>query len=270
MEKQEVKVALHSRESEMMVLGCMLTDLHALEVGSDSLEKECFYMTEHRLIFEVLQSFRKEGKPADIHLVCEELKRKGKLKETGGPGYITTLAQFAGTSAYVEEYIDQLEKTFILRKMIFNCQDFENRALESKENINTLFDDLERDLTILNRRRNKKIPVLSVRDRLRFEDDFLKSHRGCRYLGLKVKTIDEFNENFLGLRELILLAAAPNVGKTALAVQLAIETLLTEEDCCLAFFSLEMPASTIFRRMILSLSKINFRRYVFGGGSFEE
>lgn len=90
------------------------------------------------------------------------------------------------------------------------------------------------------------------------------SYKGKKYLGLCVKTIEEFNENLLGLRKLNLLAAAPNVGKTALTIQLALEVLLTEPSACLAYVSLEMSSLEIFTRMNLYLSEMNFRNFIFG------
>lgn len=105
---------------------------------------------------------------------------------------------------------------------------------------------------------------MNPQERLEKEREFLKKNRGGKYLGLRVKTIDEFNENFLGLRGLNLLAAAPNVGKTALTIQMAMEVLSIQEDTCLGYFSLEMSEEQIFRRMLLNLSGLNFRSFVFG------
>src|SRR5271154_3343182 len=96
----KVKIAPSSKESEMMVLGCMLTSINSLNIAADLLDDSDFYFTEHKLVFDILKSAYKADNPADVHLVCEELKRQDKLKAVGGAAYITTLAQYAGTSAY--------------------------------------------------------------------------------------------------------------------------------------------------------------------------
>ncbi len=80
----KVKTAPNSKESEMMVLGCMLTSINALNIAADGLDDADFYYTEHKIIFQVLKTAYKTDKPADIHLVCEELKRQEKLKAVGG------------------------------------------------------------------------------------------------------------------------------------------------------------------------------------------
>lgn len=260
----KIRTAPNSKESEMMVLGCMLTSLNSLQEASEGLDDSDFYFTEHKIIFQSLKKSHKNGKPADVHLICEDLKAQDKLKSVGGVSYIVTLAQYAGTSAYIEEYIDIVKNKALLREILYVSQESEKAALEDPENASHLLDELGIKVKSLESRQGKKIPIIDTSERLKREDGFLSKYRGQKYLGLRVKTIEEFNENFLGLRGLMLLAAAPNVGKTALTVQTAIEVLLTEKEACLAYFSLEMSEEQIFRRMLLNLSGLNFKSFVFG------
>lgn len=113
------------------------------------------------------------------------------------------------------------------------------------------------------------LPIVPIKERIRSHYEILKKYRGKKHLGLCVKTISEFNDKMLGLRKLILLAAAPNVGKTALTIQLAEEILLTEPDACLVYVSLEMDAEEIFTRMNLYLSGLSFNTYVLGSQQAE-
>ncbi|KKM16772.1 hypothetical protein LCGC14_1682430, partial [marine sediment metagenome] len=101
----QIKTAPNSKESEMMVLGCSLTSVNSLNTAADNLDDTDFYYTEHKKIFKVLKEAYKKDRPADIHIVAEELKRLDILDDIGGVAYLTTLAQFAGTSAYIEEYV---------------------------------------------------------------------------------------------------------------------------------------------------------------------
>ncbi|MEG1542840.1 MAG: DnaB-like helicase N-terminal domain-containing protein [Victivallaceae bacterium] len=263
----KVRVAPHSKESEMMVLGCMLTSFNGLQEAAETLDDADFYFTEHKIIFQALKKSHKNGKAADVHLICEDLKAQDKLKAVGGVSYIVTLAQYAGTSAYIEEYVDLVRNKAILRDVLYVSQEAEKAALEDPENANHIIEELSIKVKSLEGRQGKKIPIIDTSERLKREDEFLGKYRGQKYLGLRVKTIEEFNENFLGLRGLMLLAAAPNVGKTALTVQTAIEVLATEKDACLAYISLEMSEEQIFRRMLLNLSGLNFRNFVFGSQS---
>ena len=250
-----------------MVLGCMLTNTRALEISSEELEKGHFHFTEHQILFACLQNFHKSRKPADVHLVCEALKTQDKLGEVGGVAYILTLAQYAGTSAHIEEYVEILKNKFLLRELSCMWQETEKNALNDTYDANHLLEGLKTKLQGLETLQGKKIPILDPSERLKKEEEFLTKYRGKKYIGLRVQKIEEFNENLLGLRGLILLAAAPNVGKTALTVQTAIDVLTTEKDACLAYLSLEMTKEQIFRRMLLHLSGIDFNKFVFGSQS---
>ena len=138
----KVKTAPNSKESEMMVLGCMLTSLNSLQEASEGLDESDFYFTEHKIIFQTLKKSHKNGKPADVHLICEDLKTQDKLKSIGGVGYIVTLAQYAGTSAYIEEYIDIVKNKALLREILYVSQESEKAALEDPENASHLLDEL--------------------------------------------------------------------------------------------------------------------------------
>lgn len=113
------------------------------------------------------------------------------------------------------------------------------------------------------------LPIIPIKDRISSHNDMLSQYRGKKYLGLRVKTIEELNENLKGLRKLILLAAAPNVGKTALTIQLAQEVLSVEEDACLVYISLEMTSDEIFTRTNLCLSGLDFNTFVLGKEQIE-
>ena len=82
--ENKIKTAPNSKDSEMMVLGCMLTNSDNLKIAAGELDTPDFYFDEHKTIFGVLKTAYKNDKPTDVHLVCEELKRLGKLNAIGG------------------------------------------------------------------------------------------------------------------------------------------------------------------------------------------
>ncbi len=139
----KIRTAPHSKESEMMVLGCMLTSINSLNIAADGLDDSDFYFNEHKIIFQVLKNAYMQDKPADVHLVGEELKRLDKLSAVGGIAYLTTLAQYAGTSAYIEEYIELIREKAILRRMIQASQLIEKRSLEEPDDVHTALDEAQ-------------------------------------------------------------------------------------------------------------------------------
>jgi len=261
------KIPPNSKDSEMMVLGSMINNREDFIYASQELEESDFFYEENKVIFQTLQSFFTQKKPADIHLLAEELKSQNKDRTVGGVAYLVSLAQFAGTSAHIPEYVTLLKGKALLRSLISTTQNVEKKALEDPEDPFSLVEKYQISIKDLGKRFSNKLPLLSADDRLEELNALRKLYQGKKYLGLCVKTIDEFNEKLLGLRKLNLLAAAPNVGKTALTIQLALEVLLTEPDACLAYFSLEMTSLEIFTRMNLYLSEMSFRDLIFGRNS---
>lgn len=264
----KVKIAPHSKESEMIVLGSMLTNIGSLNIAADSLDENDFYFTEHRIIFQVLKTFYRNDKPADIHLTAEELKRQDKLKAIGGVGYLTTLAQYAGTAAFIEEYIDLVCDKSILRRMINAAQNVEREALNNPQDVHLLLDDAQAKFFTISQSANPNAGVL-IKDLLsggkassqlpylkelqeRQEQFQKKGPEDLGITGVPTHFIDlDKMINGLGRSNLMILAARPAMGKTALAINIA-ENVAFKNGFPVGIFSLEMTAEQLLHRMICS------------------
>lgn len=268
----KVRVAPNSKESEMMVLGCMLTSVNGLNIAADGLDEADFYYTEHKIIFEVLKTAYKNDKPADVHLVCEELKRLEKLKSVGGAGYITTLAQYAGTSAYIEEYTDIVRNKAILRRMINASQIVEKKALEEPQDVQGSLDDAQQLFFQISQSANpitgKLISQILSGFKAESNTPFLKEleERQVRYQerGAEDSGVTGIQTHFNDLDKLIngfnnsnlmILAARPAMGKTGLAVNIA-ENICFKNNIPVGVFSLEMSAEQLVHRIVCSQSEV--------------
>ncbi len=156
---KKARVPPNSKESEMMVLGCMLTSINALNVAADTLNDIDFYYTEHQIVFSALKTAYRADKPADIHLIGEDLKRIGKLDSIGGISYLTTLAQYAGTSAYIEEYVSLVREKAVLRRMINAAQTIEKTALEEPSDVNAALDAAQAQFYQISQTTNQSLGV---------------------------------------------------------------------------------------------------------------
>lgn len=268
----KIKVAPNSKESEMMVLGCMLTSINALNIAADSLNDADFYFTEHKIIFQVLKAAYLNERPADIHLVCEELKRQDKLKTVGGAAYITTLAQYSGTSAYIEEYVEIIRSKAILRSMINASQNIEKKALEEPENVQEALDEAQQMFFKISQATNSSTGILiseifsgvkaeSTTPFLkelqeRQEKFLLKGPEDPGITGIPTHFVD-FDKMINGLNNsnLMILAARPAMGKTALAVNIA-ENVCFKNNVPVGIFSLEMSAEQLVHRIVCSQSEV--------------
>jgi replicative DNA helicase len=267
--EEKPRVMPNSEQSEGMVIGCMIKRNNGLETGCEALSEEDFYFDQYKVIFRALKSLYQRGKPADEHLVCEELERQGKLEEAGGPEFINNLAMVVGSSAYLEEYIEIVEDKALLRKAIESAKTIYDNGLANPKDVKRFVEE-SKELFEPIEHGKKKITPIHVQHLINDHLEMLNQNRGKKHLGLCVKTIDEINEKLLGLRGLILLAAAPNVGKTALTIQTGIEVLLTDEDTCLVYLSLEMSKQEILTRMMTYLNGMTYKNYVLGSKKVEK
>ncbi len=122
--KKQLRIPPQSKEAEMMVLGSILTTPKSLTIAVDFLKPSDFFYREHQTIFGALKSLYKKEKPVDLHILCEELKKDDNLEGVGGPQYIATLAQYAGTSAHIEEYCNTIRMHAYSRQQIELSQSF--------------------------------------------------------------------------------------------------------------------------------------------------
>ncbi|MEL7431270.1 MAG: replicative DNA helicase [Chlamydiota bacterium] len=278
--KTPVKIPPHSKESEMMVLGCMLTSINSLNFCSDSLREKDFYFLEHQIIFSILQASYKEDRPADIHIVAESLKKEGNLKKIGGVSYLTTLAQYAGTSAYVEEYVKMVREKAILRSMVGACEIITSSALQEKSQAADLLDEAQAKFYEISQTTDsgKAATVKEILSGVKAESNlpYLKElqARQERYLELgpdaakvtgiptKFTDIDKLIQGFHPSNFMIL-AARPAMGKTALAINIA-ENICFKQNIPVAVFSLEMSASQLVHRLICSHSEVESDKILSG------
>lgn len=268
----KIKVAPNSKDSEMMVLGCMLTSINGLNIAADALDDSDFYYTEHKLIFQVLKTCYKNDKPADVHLVCEELKRTNKLQAVGGAGYVTTLAQYAGTSAHIEEYALIVHHKSILRRMINAAQVIEKKALEDPPDVFASLDEAQQHFYQISQttRTDSGVHISEIISGVKSESKtpFLKEIQirqerfqelGGKELGITgVPThYTDLDKMLNGMNNsnLMILAARPAMGKTALAINIA-ENICFKNKIPVGIFSLEMSAEQLVHRIICSQAQV--------------
>jgi len=266
------KVAPHSKESEMMVLGCMLTGINSLNSAADTLEEEDFYFTEHRLVFHVLKDAFRQDKPADVHLVCEELKRMGKLDSVGGVAFVTSLAQYSGTAAYIDEYAEIVRSKALLRRMISAAQKVEKDALAEPPNVHDALDEAQALFFKIGQAASPGAGIV-LRDLLHgqkteSETPFLKELQArqerFRTLGAEEPRITGIPTHYLDLdvminglnnSNLMIIAGRPAMGKTALSLNIA-EQVCFKNKMPVGIFSLEMSAEQLMHRLVCSQAEV--------------
>lgn len=274
------KVHPHSKESEMMVLGCMLTNINSLNVGADMLDEKDFYFPHHQEIFQSLKLLYKQDKPADIHLTAEELKRRGKLETVGGAGYLATLSQYAGTSAYIEEYAELVKAKSILRRMITASQNIEKEALSDPHDVHACLDQAQKHFFEISQSANpaagiligdllnglhtsSKLPFIKELQE-RQEKRISQPSGNALITGIPTHFVDlDKMINGLHHSNLMILAARPAMGKTALAINIA-SNICFHSKKAVGIFSLEMTAEQLLHRMVCCYAEVESERITKG------
>ncbi len=250
----------HSIEAEQSVLGGLMLDASHFDGVTEVLGNQDFYKATHRQIFAVMQDLVEAEQPIDVITVAEELNRRGELKAVGGLGYLTELASNVAGSTNLPAYARIVRERATLRQLISVTTEIA-KASYNPGALGT--DDLlqlaERKLLEISEDRPKEGGFSDVNALLRtaVQRIDLLFRSDTDLTGVSTG-LSELNEKTSGWQpgELIILAARPSMGKTALALNFVEAALFTQPKPVLVF-SLEMPADSLIMRMLSSVGRID-------------
>lgn len=245
------KIPPQARELEEAVLGALMLDKEAVSEVVDILRPESFYVDAHQLIFEAVLSLFSESQPVDILTVIEELKSKGKLEAAGGTFYITELTNRVASSANVEFHARIIAQKHIQRELIRISTEIIKDSYEDTTDVFELLDKAERNLfevTDKNLQRHSE-GISTLISKAITEIETKKNHKEA-VSGVQTGFV-ELDRKTSGWQstDLIIIAARPGMGKTALTLNLA-RNAAVDFKKPVAFFSLEMSSVQLATRLI--------------------
>lgn len=247
--------------AEQSVLGAMFLSKYALSRGVESLTKEEFYLDSHAKIFEILTELSEKNIPIDITTVTEGLEKKGYLKQIGGIEYLTDLINLVPSASNVDEYIKIVEEKAVLRRLIDEANTIATDAYDVKEDVSDVLEKAEkRILNVVKTRKGTEFKsIKEVLIKAQTDLETLSKQRG-EITGLKTGFYD-LDKVTSGLHnnELIIIAARPAMGKTAFALNLAVN-LSSLNNKAVALFNMEMSAEQLANRMISSAGQIELNK----------
>lgn len=275
----------NSKESEKLILGAMLNNVNYLNQAATELQEEDFYFLENKIIFRVLQDAFKHDESMDLHLTAEELRRQKKLDIIGGSQYLAALADAAGMTLHMQTYIDILRSKSILRKMLQAAKDiFQNVAEEPRDVISTL--DSAQNALFRISQTSLVTPYILVADKLKGtktspsflkqleeKQEFFRAHAaegGLPLTGLRTyfHDLDQMINGFAP-SNLMILAARPAMGKTALALNI-VENMCFHDNIPIGIFSLEMTADQLVSRIVCSRARVESKKINLGDVSGQD
>ncbi len=249
-----------SPEAEGAVIGACLFDSEACVLAVETLDPDDFYIPAHRIIFEGICRIFKKNLTAKVDLVTvgDELRQMKKIQDVGGIAYLAELeANLLGT-ANATEYIKRVKGRSILRKLIETCHKVITIAMKTDEEPEEQLDNAESLIFKIRQEQisqDFKILHEVIDDTIR-EIEAMIGHKG-ELTGVQTyfTKLDELTRGFQR-QELIILAARPSMGKTALALNIAMDAAV-RGNYPILIFSIEMSAKTLVKRLLVSWSQIN-------------
>lgn len=248
-------------EAEQSTLGSMMLEGSALEKGIEILSPNDFYRPAHQEIFDALTSLATRDEPVDIITIQEELRRRNKLDEIGGTEYLFALVESVPTAANVEYYARIVENKSVLRKLISAGTEIIGLASQTDENVEELTDQAESIIFKVAQRHMgnyfRSITTL-VMDAWEWVEKRYHDKGIAAGVATGYERLDDMTSGFQR-SDLIIIAARPSMGKTALAVEIGVNAALNSNET-IAIFSLEMSAEQLVQRMLCSRAKVNAHR----------
>jgi replicative DNA helicase len=250
-----------SAEAEQAVLGGLLLDNAVWERVADLLRVEDFYAHRHKLIFKAIRELLDDSRPADVVTAFDRLKSRGEDEDAGGLPYLNSLAQYVPSAANARRYAEIVREKAVLRRLISASEEIATAATNPKgESAAAILDAAETKI-------------------FQIAEDTARLKQGFQPLdGLVVQLLDRVQEMAdnpndvtgvptgfydldrmtAGLQagDLIVLAARPSMGKTALAINIA-EHVALNEGLPVAVFSMEMGAAQLAVRIVGSIGRID-------------
>jgi replicative DNA helicase len=245
----------------MSTLGSMMLDQHAIEKVAEILRPDDFYREAHRILYEVILSLAERHIPVDLLTVQEELRRRDQLEEIGGLPALVQIVESVPTASNAEYYARIVEEKAILRRLIRAAHDILQLADDPELELQDVIDRAEQAIFSVAQRRLGR--YFSPIDRLLLQalehiERVQLSGRGILGIPTHFPALD-YKTSGLQPSELIILAARPSVGKTALALNIA-ENVALRENRPVALFSLEMSREQLVQRMLCSQAGVSGNR----------
>lgn len=253
-----IKVPPHSSEAETSVLGCVLIDPEAIIKVSDILRPESFYQHDFQQIFAAMISLFEKRQPIDAVTLAEELRKNKNLNSIGGAAKIAELSTAVTTAANVVQYAQIVADTAIKRKLISLAGTLSEQAFDTAIEAKDVMDVAEQQVFSLSNTVGTRafIPIKDTLvesfDRI---DELQKSGESLRGLATGFEDLDRM---LAGMQRsnLLILAARPGMGKTALALNIA-HSVAVKSQKKVGIFSLEMSKEELVDRLLVNQADID-------------
>jgi len=257
----QLRIPPHSIEAESSVLGGLLLDNNAWDRVGDLLTDSDFYRYEHRLIYAAMGGLINATKPADVITTYEQLQGLGKADEVGGLAYLNSLAQYVPSASNIRRYAEIVRERSILRKLVSASDEIATAAFNTQgKPVDKILDEAEQKIFNIGEEGSRMKQGFQAMDSLVVQlldrvQEMADNPNDITGVPTGFYDLDRLTSGFQA-GDMIVLAARPSMGKTALAINIA-EHVALHEELPVAVFSMEMGASQLAVRIVGSIGRID-------------
>jgi replicative DNA helicase len=250
-----------SEDAEKGVLCSLL--LSPREVGDLCvlrLRPEAFYIPAHEIVYKLILEFGEKRKPVDFVSVKQALKDRKLFEEIGGAEYLSDLYSFVPTAANAGYYVDIVREKYVLRRLITSCTKLSTQCYDQQGELEPLLDEAEKEIFAITGEHVKTeiVPTKDlVMDAIEQIEKLYETRGSVTGLATGFVELDRMTSG-LHPAEMIVIAARPSMGKTALAMNIA-EHVAMEQSKAVAVFSLEMSSQQLVLRVLCSRAKVDLQ-----------
>ena len=249
-------------DAERSILGAILLDNSALNTAIEALKADDFFLPQHRQVFNQMIALGEAQHAIDLVTLTEELHRRGELESSGGAPYLASLADGVPRVSNIEHYARIVKEKAMLRNLIHATHNIQQRAFDAEEGADMILDGAESSIFALAEDRVKAglVPIKEIVqqsfDRL---EKIFREGKSITGISSGYSELDKLLSGFQP-SELIILAARPSQGKTALALNFA-ENIAIRGGQPVAIFSLEMSKESLLQRLIASVAQVDAHKF---------
>ena len=252
------KILPHSREAEQSVIGSMIMDRDAIIAATEIISGSDFYEQQYMILFDTMVELSNEGKPVDLITLQNRLKEKDVPAQVSSLEFIRDLVAAVPTSANVRYYAQIVRDKSVLRKLIKSAEETANECYLDKESLDSIIEKAEKAVFNIVQNRGSK-EFTDIKDVVLRSIDSIEAAAKNQGSVTGVATgFYDLDYKTAGLQpsDLILIAARPSMGKTALALNIA-EYVALKSNITTAIFSLEMSQDQLVKRILSMNSRVD-------------
>jgi replicative DNA helicase len=252
-----------SAESERVILGAILLDNTLISQAIELLKQDDFYSPLHRRVFRAMSNLFERGDKIEPILIGEELKKEGQLENIGGIATITNLTYGLPHFSNIAQYAKVVRDKAIIRNLIKVCNQVTSEALAEEDDAEIVLDHAEQAIFALNDARARQgfahVKPIAETVLAKVQEFARRESHALTGLATGFRELDQMTSG-LQRNDLIIIAARPSMGKTALCLTIAQNAAILE-NAVVAVFSLEMSKEQLVMRMLSSEAKVDAHRF---------